>query len=193
MAVINEKIEQLNEVDKFILLLLGAKDSEPVPGQIHLQKEMYLLQNVFPQLQDETDFEPYFLGPHSEIVANEEEELQRSNLIDVRGGQIRLTSDGKSVFQELIKRADKKEFEKIQEFKDFLNDLSKDELLAFIYFSYPSPEELEKESIEYKELLPKRKRLAISMYKKDKISAQKAAQIAGMDLEDFLKELKRAV
>lgn len=193
MTIVNEKIEQLNEVDKFILLLLGVKNSEPVPGQIHLQKEMYLLQNVFPQLQDETDFEPYFLGPHSEIVANEEEELQKSNLIDIHGGQIKLTIEGKAVFQELMQQSDKKQLEKIQEFKDFLNDLSKDEILAFIYFSYPSPEELEKESIEYKELLPKRKRLAISMYKKDKISAQKAAQIAGIDLEDFLKELKRVV
>lgn len=193
MPIINEKIEQLNEVDKFILLLLGTKNLEPIPGQIHLQKEMYLLQNVFPQLQEETDFEPYFLGPHSEIVAYEEEELAKSKLIDIRGGVIRLTSEGRSVFQELLKKSGKGEIEKIQEFKEFLNDLSKDELLAFVYFSYPSPEELEKESIEYKELLPKRKKLAISLYRKDKISAQKAAQIAGIDLEDFLKELKRVV
>ncbi|MEM3008184.1 MAG: hypothetical protein QXI71_04445 [Candidatus Bathyarchaeia archaeon] len=113
MAAIHEKIEQLNEVDKFILLLLGEKDFEPVPGQIHLQKEMYLLQNVFPQLQDETDFESYLLGPYSEIVQNEEKELERSNLIHVRDGQIRLTSEGKSVFQELVKRSDKKELEKV--------------------------------------------------------------------------------
>ena len=68
--------------------------------------------------------------------------------------------------------------------------MSKDELLAFVYFAYPTQKDLEVESIEYKNLLQKRKRLAISMYKKDKISAQKAAEIAGESFEDFFDELK---
>ena len=89
----------------------------------------------------------------------------------------------------LKKNSEEKVIQKIKEFKGFLNDLTKDELLAFTYFSYPSQNELEKESIEYKDLIPKRKRLAISMYQKGKISAQKAAQIAGEHLEDFLEEL----
>ena len=80
MSMINEKIEQLNYVDKFILLLLGAKNSESIPGPIHLQKEMYVLQNLFTELADETDYEPYFLGPYSEIVANEAEHLNDSDL-----------------------------------------------------------------------------------------------------------------
>lgn len=192
MVTINEKIAQLNEVDRFILLLLGAKKSEPVPGPIHLQKEMFLLQNMFPELADETDFEPYFLGPHSEIVADEAEQLKMSGLIKADPGSIKLTSEGKSAFEALLKKSDKNEICKIEEFKEFLNDLSKDELLAFIYFGYPLTD-LAKESIEYKELLPRRKKLAISLYRKDKLSAQRAAQIAGEDLEDFLKQLKSVV
>lgn len=189
MISINDKIAQLNEVDRFLLLLLGAKNSEPVPGPIHLQKEMFLLQNMFPNLAEETDFEPYFLGPHSEIVQDEAEQLKMSGLIKAEPGNIKLTPDGKAAFDVLIKKSEKAEVQKIEEFKEFLNDLSKDELLAFIYFGYPITD-LAKESIEYKVLLPKRKRLAISLYKKDKISAQKASQIAGEDLEEFLKELK---
>jgi len=191
MSEINEKIAQLNEVDRFILLLLGAKNKEPVPGPIFFQKEMFLLSDLFPELGDETDYEPYFLGPHSEIVADEAEQLSMSGLIKADPGNIRLTKDGEDVFLKIIKKAPKEELEKIEEFKDFLNDLTKDELLAFTYFSYPSVEELEKESIEYKDLLPKRKKLAISLYKKDKISAQKAAQIAGDDLEDFIHALDK--
>jgi len=189
MISINDKLAQLNEVDRFLLLLLGAKNSEPVPGPIHLQKEMFLLQNMFPNLAAETDFEPYFLGPHSEIVQDEAEQLKMSGLIKAEPGNIKLTPDGKAAFDVLIKKSDKVEVQKIEEFKEFLNDLSKDELLTFIYFGYPITD-LAKESIEYKVLLPKRKRLAISLYKKDKISAQKASQIAGEDLEDFIKELK---
>src|SRR5437867_9509510 len=117
MLNITDKIAQLNEVDRFILLLLGAKNSEPVPGQTHLQKEMYLLNNIFPKLQDETDFEPYLLGPQSEIVADEEAELVRSNLVQLRGTKIELTPEGKTVVKELTKKSDPKEIEKIEEFK----------------------------------------------------------------------------
>ena len=191
MSEIDEKIAQLNEVDKFILLLLGAKNFEPIPGPIHLQKEMYLLQNVFPSLAEETGYEPYLLCPESEIVADEAEQLDLSGLIRALPGQIKITSEGKEVFESVKKKSDEREIQKAEEFKDFLNDLTKDEVLTFIYFSYPSPEELEKESIEYKDLLPKRVKLAISLYKKDKVSAQKAAHIAGKDLEDFLKQLKQ--
>ena len=190
MSMINEKIEQLNDVDRFILLLLGAKNSESVPGPMHLQKEMYLLQKVFPKLADETNYEPDFLGPYSEIVADEAEQLAASGLIRAELGKLELISDGKEAFNILKKRSSKEEIQKTEEFKEFLNDLTKGEILAFIYFSYPSQDELEKESIEYKDLLPKRRNLAMSMYQKGKISAQKAAQIAGEYLEDFLKELR---
>ena len=190
MTSISEKIAQFNEVDRFMLLLLGAKKFEPIPGPIHLQKEMFLLHKAFPNLADETDYEPYFLGPHSEIVADEAEQLKMSGLIRAVPARIELTKEGKEAYDFLLKKSSNEEINKIEEFKDFLNDLSKDELLAFIYFSYPSIEELEKESIEYKNLLPKRKKLAISIYGKGKISAQKAAQIAGEDLEDFIHEIK---
>ncbi len=192
MSTIEEKMEHLNEVDRFILLLAGANDQKSIPGPLWLQKEMYVLQNMYPELEDDTDFEPYFLGPHSDIVEDEAEELKNSNLITIEKGQIKLTNDGKKVFQ-LLKKKYEPKIEKISEFKEMLNDLPKNELLAFIYFSYPSPEELEKESIEYQHLLPKRKQLAISLFLKDKISAQKAAQIAGVNFQDFVENLKTVV
>lgn len=186
MSIINEKFEPLNDVDKFILLLLGAKNYESVPSHLHLQKEMYLLQNLFPELADQTDYEPYLLGPYSEIVDGKVSELVSSNLISKRLGRFELTSNGKQILHKLAQEPiNEKKMNKIEEFKELLNDLTRDELLAFIYFSYPS-DNIAKESIEYKDLLPKRKNLAMSMYHKDKISVQKAAQIAGEDLEDFL-------
>ena len=93
----SESIEYLNNVDKFILLLLDAKDTEPVPGLLHLQKEMYLLQNLFPKLAAETDYEPYMLGPYSEMVDDEVEELESSGLIRIKPGQFELTRDGEDV------------------------------------------------------------------------------------------------
>ncbi len=56
-----KKMEQLNEVGKFILLLLKANNYRPVPGMLWLEKEMFLLQNLYPDLAEETDFEPYLM------------------------------------------------------------------------------------------------------------------------------------
>ena len=57
-----------------------------------------------------------------------------------------------------------------------------------MYFSQPE-EDLEGSAV-YADLELKRERLAMSMYRKDKISAQRAAQIAGMYLGDFIDRIK---
>lgn len=190
MSELTNDIMDLNEVDKFLLLLLGAKDAEPVPDETHIQKEMYFMQNIFPKLAEELDYEPYLYGPESEIVSKRVEELEYSNLLKKDGKKIELTTHGKKIFEKLSDTVDKDVIQKITRFKEFLNDLTVYELLAFTYFTYESQEDLKKESDIYDELSSKRVKLAISMYKKDKISAQKAAQIAGKDLMGFLKELK---
>ena len=191
MEQTNEKIAQLNEVSKFILLLLTGKAAEPIPGPLWLQKEMFLLQDVFPSLAEQLDFEPYLMGPHSEIVANEVEELRSSNLLKMAGEKFCITEEGK-IIANYLQETNKRETQKVEEFKELLNDLSKDELLAFIYFSYPLAE-IEKESIEYKDILPKRMKIALSLYKKDKISAQKAAQIGGENLQDFIESYDKII
>lgn len=188
--MINEKIAQLNEVDRFIMLLVGAKESESIPGPLHLQKEIYLLQKLFPNLATETGYESYFMGPHSEVVADEMDELESSGLIRSTSSSINLTSDGNVVSMILRKRSSKKEIEKVEEFKELLNDMTKNELLAFTYLSDPAQEGFEDESTEYKDIVRNREQLAISMYRKGKISAQKAAEIAGESFENFFIHLK---
>jgi uncharacterized protein YwgA len=186
MSYYSKIMENINIVGRFILLLAGSKQSAPIPGPIHLQKEMFLLERVFPELEQETDFEPYFLGPHSEIVQDETDELRRSGLLRIDKDGIQLSEEGKTIYRELATTASEVELSKIAEFKEFLNDLSKDELLAFVYFSDLTDENVESESIEYSDLLGKRKRLAMSLFAKGKVSAQKAAQIAGEDIQDFM-------
>ena len=100
------------------------------------------------------------------------EELQKSKLLKIDRGKFSLTATGRSIADDLMRKSDQREIQKIEEFKVFINDLSKEELLAFIYFSYPLVE-IERESFEYKDLIPKRKKLAISLYQKDKVSAQR--------------------
>ena len=188
MPEIAEKMSQLNTVGKFILLLAGAQQFRPIPGKIHLQKEMYLLQMTFPELGDEAGYESYFMGPYSEVVDDEAGQLELSGLIGRNGSRFELTLGGRAAFNRL-KIEMGKELDSVQDLKELLNDLTQDEVMALVYFSQPT-EDLQDGPAGYEDLGPKRERLAMSMYRKDKISAQKAAQIAGMYLGDFIDGIK---
>ena len=88
---IAEKMHRLNTVGKFILLLAGAQQFRPIPDKMHLQKEMYLLQRMFPELGDEAGYEPRFAGPYSDAVDDEAGRLELAGLIGLDGGRFELT------------------------------------------------------------------------------------------------------
>jgi len=176
---------ELNDEEKLIIYAIGCMQNTPIKGKIKLQKLLFLVSNVFGDLQDLLMYEPHLYGPYSEVVENVLQSLIRLELIkDSRKGY-GLTEEGKKVFNSLTP---KKELARVMnDFKEFLNDLDNDELLAFIYVSYP---DYIKESVKWDELRPKRKELAIRLLKKGKISFSKAAEIAGMGTNEFDKYLR---
>jgi uncharacterized protein YwgA len=189
MPVSSVSAGELNLVDEYILALLQANGGSRLPGKIYLQKEMYLLQRAFPELGSELDFEPYFLGPHSSILEDEADQLARSGLIRVAEGDVSLTDRGKRAAIDAERKLPKGRLERIGEFKSLLNDLSNDELLSFIYFGYPDSE-VARESAEYQRLSSTRQRTARSLYRRGKISAERAAELAGDTLEDFIDSVR---
>ena len=74
------------------------------------------------------------------------------------------------------------ELKAIDEVKELLNDLPKEELLAFIYFLYP---DMITESEELQDLLPKREELAVRLFQKGKVGLERGARIAGVDVPKF--------
>ena len=92
--------------------------------------------------------------------------------------------DGKEIIN---KNTSDNEKEMIEDFKDTLNDLTGEELLGFIYFTFP---EMIKESIKIQKIKPNRKNIALRLYAKSKISFGKALEIAGINIDDFIKEAK---
>ena len=75
------------------------------------------------------------------------------------------------------------QIEAIQGYKEFLNDLSRDEILLFFYVSYP---DFTEKSAVYERVTRKRIPAAISLYNKEKVSLEKAAFLAGLPAEKFL-------
>lgn len=179
--------ENLTETQKFTLLLLSAKNSEPIKGKLWYQKELFLLSENNEELAEETDFEPDFMGPYSETADEELEQLESAEVVEKEGNKLKLTSLGQEIARKINDNTNIEEMQMIEDFKDFLNDLTEEELLGFIYFSFP---DMTEESIKYENIKPKRKNIALKLYSKSKISFGKALEIAGINIDDFIEEAK---
>ena len=193
---VEDIVKDLTLTQRFLVLLLGAKNFEAIINHLRLQKVVFyslLLiaedQEEKKKLLDEFGFYPHKAGPYSEIIEEDVEQLCLAGLLkykpnEKRAEEIQLTEQGKQVFQ-LIKTQVKEELIKIlEESKEFLNDknISDKEVLAFIY-------SLEREYTTKSELVKKieenKIKYAKSLYKKGKISIEKAAEIAGMSVSRF--------
>lgn len=181
-------IDDLDIVERYMILLLGVKDFEPVLNRAYLQREMYVMSQMFENLSVKTNYQPYFLGPYSATVSGSITSLTNLELIRMKTDRIELTRSGKQCFTMLKNIANEQTIQKIAESKVYLNDLSTDELSVIIHFSYLSKHE----TLNDEDVLKSRKQIAVSLYQKNKVDAQKAADIAGETLKDFLANFKTA-
>jgi len=135
---------------------------------------MFLISQNIEELEEDTDFEEDLLGPYSETVAEEFDQLIIEKIIKRRYPND-LSLHGTNIANVLINEITEEEREIIEDMKSFLNDLTEDELLGFIYFSYP---QFTEESIKYEKIKDKRIDISLSLYEKNKISLGKASTIS---------------
>jgi len=176
--------EYLSDAQKVSILLLSSNLFEPLRGKLWYQKELFLIAKNIPQLEEEIDFEEDFLGPYSEIADSELEQLKIENIVEK--GKLRLNAYGREIAKLLASKASEKLLQLISDIKSLLNNLTNDELLGFIYFSYP---EFTTESLEFERIKKNRLPIAISLFEKRKISLGKAAEIAGVSQEELIRIL----
>ncbi len=175
--------KNITDLELLILALLFVGNKEGIKGKLFLQKEVFLVVNFIKEMKSRADFIAHIYGPYSESVEYAMENLLSYRLVEKKMGVYIITQYGEEVFEELRNRLSDDNLETIEDFKVFLNDLSREELLVFIYNSFPgfTAESGIKERVD-KERVP----VAISLYKKNKVSLEKAASLAGMPLEDFI-------
>jgi predicted HTH domain antitoxin len=182
--------EQLEVAERYLLLLLYAPgprgiQAEPVRGDVWLQKELFLAsRNVEPLLEE---FEAYRLGPFSEAVEEYKSQLEISGYVESTASGITLTTKGKTIAEGIWKSADDDDRRLVQDAKFLLNDLSRDELLVLIYSSF---KELTVNSDIRDEIARKKVEAALSLFRKRKVTLERAAKIADMSLPYFMRLLK---
>jgi len=186
---IEEIVEDLSPLNVAILQLLESNGQTPVKGKTVFQKEMFLISNYIDNLEHEANFIAHSFGPYSESS-----EVMLNNLISlgliekINEHSFKITKLGSTILAAKVRDTLSKNYvEAINDFKQFLNDLKEDEILLFIYVSYPK---YTLESIVSERVMRNRGRYASSMYKKGKISLEKAAFLAGKNIEDFLDVLR---
>jgi len=187
MDVKNDVLNDISEIKKYLILLLSSNNSEPINGKMWYQKELFILAKNDETLSEESGFEPYFWGPYSELAESEMDELVQLGLVKSEGSKYVLTGFGKEAAAKLGDQVPKHEKELVDDIKQLLNDFSKDELLLFLYVSYP---EMCEDAVELRSLIAKRKEIAIGLYKKGKISVGKASELAGVSVSRLVKELQ---
>ncbi|GLI11558.1 hypothetical protein MARBORIA2_06480 [Methanobrevibacter arboriphilus] len=165
---------------KLLIYAVGSLDT-PLKSRIKLQKLFFLVSNVFEDINDAFRFEPHLFGPYSEILDETSEELIDLDLIKKnKNSPFLLTAKGKEEYEKLSPKKELKEV--IDDFKNFLNDMSDDEVMTFIYAFYP---DYISESTKWDKLKKKRSKIALNLLKKRKISFSKAVQLSELGYREF--------
>ncbi|AKB31077.1 hypothetical protein MSSIH_0387 [Methanosarcina siciliae HI350] len=185
MRISSDNIEEvLSPLSITILELLKMNDEEPAKGKVTFQKEMFLISNYIDKVNEWTEFGPHYLGPYSENSEASMENLISMGLVEKKEDYTyKITLPGIKALdlkQDLFSSEEK---EAIADFKKLISNLTDDEILLFIYISHP---EFTIESVKYQAIMKTRVKDSISIYRKGVVSLEKAAFLAGINIETFL-------
>lgn len=177
-----ELVPRLNPVQKYALLYASARDGEPVRGKLWYQKGIFLLMQKVPELTADLAYEPALMGPLSEALEWEIDQLEGLGLLDKMNSAFTPSEFGARSSEIIRDETSESDLEYIEEVKELLNDLPKDELLVLVYTLYP---DMTVESKEVKRILPGRKRLAANLYGKKKVGLEMGARMADLTIQEF--------
>lgn len=171
---------------RLIIYCMGALD-KPVKDEVNIQKIIFLSAMSYPGIfRDMYTFRKHKKGPYSEKIDEDLNVISNSGL--VKGSDFDLSKDGRRIYKQIEAGVKEPLRSAIPENKEFVSDLSQDELLTFVYTAFP---EFIENSEVWEKLESHRMKHAVSMLKKEKITASMAADIAGMDYFEFEDLLKK--
>lgn len=176
-----------NDLGKqYILSLLDSNNQEPIKGKTRLMKELFFISLNIPSLNESLEFEADNYGPSSDVIMGYINDMSQMRLITTtkKSGKNNISYSigefGKKFLEQEELNLD---FELISEMKTLCHGITNDELLALTYFSFP---EMTEESLVKERIFDKREKLALGLYKKGKVSLEKAVEISGLSYNDFL-------
>jgi predicted HTH domain antitoxin len=192
---ISKAINRLTNAERFFFLLLYAPSdnncANPVKGSTWLQKELFAISKNVPLVEEEADYDAYRYGSFSETIDEILDQFEISKYVEKdSSGNILLTTKGDKLSSALWENTDEQNRGLVCDIKREFNDMSLNELLLFMYVTYP--ETAENSDVRDK-ILRNRCSIALNLLRKGKVTLQKAAELAGMNLDDFTQLAKTSV
>ncbi len=179
--------DEFPDEEKYLYLLLYApgytkKINEPIRGNTWLQKIMHTITKSIPNVNYEYD--EYDFGVFSPSLETIQIQNHTSGFIDqsFRDKPLRLSSKGMQITKQIWKETEEEEKQLISEIKNFFNEMSYWELIAYSYSTYP---ETTLQSKIKPEFTRNRIFAAVNLFKRQKISLKKGASIAGKTIDEF--------
>ena len=180
--------EEFTLLEKIILVLLYLNRNNQKINNLRLTKMIFLISYDIKELGEELDFKIYKTEIYDQNINDILDGLKQDGFIKIKNKYIVLTEKGIEEAEKIFKEFSKKEIDILEEVLDLFDGTTNDEILAVFYFKVPGFSEL---SSPLPKIIKNRKKLAISLYRKGKISIGAASEIAGMNIKDFMEMLKK--
>ena len=172
------------ELRRVMVLLAAANECEPIRGSTKLQKMVFML-----TLGEDGSAGPHGYvagshGPYSGIVDEEASRLEDAGVLRVDGASISVTALGRKVADRVAEHTGRRDLDMIGEYKHVFNDMTTDELLAYVYSAYP---DMATRSPVHDRVMSNADSHVMSMLKKEKVALGRAAELLGRPYEDVLR------
>lgn len=175
----------LDPPQRLVALLAASDGGAPIRGRTRLQSMAFLLSEASDDMVERCGYGAGDRGPHSEIVGEAARRLGEMGVLRLDGGDggISITPMGRRVAVGIAEGEDGDALDAIDACKDMLNDLPADEVFAYVCLSYPR---MAKRSAVHDRVMQDMERHVMSMLKKEKISAERAAELLERPLDYIL-------
>lgn len=183
---IRQSVLDGDQLHKIIVLLCHAGGDEPVRGRTKMQKLVFMLSQIYGR-DEEMGFEPDMYGPYSEIVDEEVRHLEGLGILSSRGNRIGITAAGIKVAEALAEQ-EPEMFKVVARYKTMFNDMTTNEVLAYVYAMYP---DMAKKSLVSKKIKSRMDMYVMSMLRKRKITSGRASMLLGKSRESIIKQCAR--
>jgi predicted HTH domain antitoxin len=180
--------EEFTLLEKIILVLLYLSRNNQKIDKLKLTKMIFLISYDIKELREELDFKIYKTEIYDQNINDILDGLKQDGFIKIKNKYIVLTEKGIEEAEKIFKEFSKKEIDILEEVLDLFDGTTNNEILAVFYFKVPGFSKL---SGPLPKIIKNRKKLAISLYRKGKISIGAASEIAGMNIKDFMEMLKK--
>ena len=167
-------------VTRYVIITLGASSFRPVRDITYLQNIIFLLSESDPKLGKKARYMYTPMGVHSKAVEEIVNDLTNNGFIENKNGRLYLSGAGTAPFYSFLEDVTGRQYDTVVRRKEFMNDLTPDEMLSLIHSCYPAPE-----YDRHCRVMADRVRHAVRMYESGKIGMKRAAQVSGMTYDDF--------